>query len=288
MLGSIYFDWNATTPPHPDVLGAMREAAESDWANPSSIHAPGRRARRRVEAAREAIARLLGFDVRDVVLTSGGTEANNLALAMRDPGPGKAVVVNRVEHPSVVRAIEKLAERGVHVEWVLPNPAGVVSLDAILEAVERASQKGAVELASLQSVNQETGVLQPVAAVAEELHARGIKLHVDAIQAIGRLGPESWAGADYVTVGAHKFRGPKGIGALAARPGISIVPVVLGGSQERGIRPGTQDPIACAGFAVAAERARGAEPLRSMATPRSRPISASPASSRSRSAATSA
>ncbi|WP_437516871.1 cysteine desulfurase family protein [Sorangium sp. So ce1099] len=276
----IYLDWNATTPPHPEVLAAMQAAAEVAWANPASVHGPGRRARAFIEQAREAVARLVGLDARDVTLTSGGTEANNLALShafgdevaasgaagATSAGSGAAgatasgrlqgaLVVSRIEHPSVTRAAEGLARRGVEVAWVDPEPSGRVAPAALAAALDRAAAVAPVRLVSLQAVNHETGVIQPVAEAAAIAHARGARLHVDAVQAVGRLPPEAWAGADLVSVAAHKIRGPKGIGALAVRPGVRLRPVLLGGAQERGLRPGTQDPLAAAGFAAAARRA---------------------------------
>jgi cysteine desulfurase len=262
-VGAIYLDWNATTPPHAEVLAAMREAAEVAWANPASVHGPGRRARALIERAREAVAALVGLDPRDVTLTSGGTEANHLALVhpfdLAAPSSG-ALVVSRIEHPSVTRAAEALAARGVHVAWVGPEPSGRVAPDAIAAAMDEAARVAPVRLVALQAVNHETGVLQPIAEVAALARARGARLHVDAVQAAGRLPPEAWAGADLVAIAAHKIRGPKGIGALATRPGVRLRPIFAGGSQERGLRPGTQDPVAAAGFAAAAERARGAAP----------------------------
>ncbi|AKT40481.1 cysteine desulfurase family protein [Chondromyces crocatus] len=256
---SIYLDWNATTPPHPDVLAAMHQAAAQAWANPASVHGPGRRARAWIERAREAVAALVGFDPRDVTLTSGGTEANNLALEHAfPPGTPGALVVSRIEHPSVVRAAEALAARGVHVAWVTPEPSGRVAPARFAEALDLATTTAPVRLVALQAVNHETGVIQPVTEVAQLAHARGARLLVDAIQAVGRLSRSTWEGADLVTVAAHKIRGPKGIGALVTRPGIQVRPILRGGAQERGLRPGTQDPMAAAGFAVAAERAEGA------------------------------
>jgi cysteine desulfurase len=220
-----------------------------------------------VEAARDAVAALTGLDARDVTLTSGGTEANNLALehAFFDggrcaPNPPLettgALVVSRIEHPSVVRVAEHLADRGVVVEWVDPEPSGRVDPAAVAAAIDRAARRAPVRLVALQAVNHETGVIQPVGAVAEIAHRSGARVHVDAVQAVGRLPLEAWAGADLVSVAAHKIRGPKGIGALVTRPGVRLRAVLRGGAQERGLRPGTQDPAACAGFAVAAERAR--------------------------------
>ncbi|HVK65805.1 MAG TPA: cysteine desulfurase family protein [Polyangium sp.] len=258
----VYLDWNATTPPHPDVVAAMVEAATSSWGNPASVHGPGRRARSRVEDAREAVAALVGFDSRDVVLTSGGTEANNLALhhafaSAGDASAQPALVVGRIEHPSVVRFAEHLAARGVLVVWVEPEPSGRITPEAVAEAMDRAVASGAsVRLVALQAVNHETGVIQPVAAVAALCRSRGALLHVDAVQAVGKLSRSTLEGADLVSVAAHKIRGPKGIGALLTAPSVRLSRLLYGGSQERGLRPGTQDPVAAAGFAVAAERAR--------------------------------
>lgn len=268
----VYLDWNATTPPCAEALDAMRAAAEVGFANPASVHGPGRRARAFVEDAREAVAALTGVDARDVLLTSGGTEANNLALALpfgaADGGGGAgsarapAMVVSRIEHPSVVRTAEELERRGVRVVWVDPLPSGVVPAAAFAEVVERLRGEAEVRLLVLQAVNHETGVIQPVAEVARVAASCGARLHVDAVQAVGRLPPSSWAGADMVSVAAHKIRGPKGVGALCTRPGLKVRPLMFGGAQERGARPGTQDPVACAGFAVAARRAHEGGPAR--------------------------
>lgn len=268
----IYLDWNATTPPHADVLAAMERALATAWANPASVHGEGRRARAHVEAARDAVAALVGLDARDVVLTSGGTEANNLGLMHAFPrGTAGALVLARVEHPSVIRVAERLAEEGAAVEWAAVDPSGRVDPAAIQDACERAARRAPVRLVALQAVNHETGVIQPVAAAAEIAHTHGAALHVDAIQAVGKVEPEVWAGADLVTVAAHKIRGPKGIGAIVTRPGRRLRPVLVGGAQERGIRPGTQDPVASAGFAAAADRARGtAAAYAMMAAPRDR------------------
>jgi cysteine desulfurase len=253
----VYFDWNATTPPAPEVVAAMTAALESAWGNPSSVHATGRRARAHVEDARDAVAALVERDARDVVLTSGGTEANNLALALgASLGPG-SVVVGRIEHPSVTRSAAGLERRGIEVLWVEPSPDGVVEVAAVEAAIGRAS--GPVRLVSVQVVNGETGVVQPASAIADVAHRHGALFHTDAVQAVGKLAPDVWRGADLVTVAGHKIRGPKGIGALVGRQGVRIEPILVGGAQERGLRPGTLDPVAAAGLAVAAERARRPE-----------------------------
>lgn len=250
----IYLDWNATTPPAPEVLDAQREAARSAWANPASVHGEGRRARAAVERARQAVADLCASDPRDVVLTSGGTEANNLALSLLlgVPGP-RALITSRLEHPSITRTAEALARQGVEVVWVEPEPTGHLDPAKLLAAVD--ALEGRRRMVSLQAVNHELGTLQPVAELVRPLAERGVLFHCDAVQAAGRLDPASFRGVDLVSLAGHKLRGPKGIGALACRPGIELVPLLRGGAQERGLRPGTQDPIACAGFAVACARA---------------------------------
>jgi len=242
---SIYLDWNATTPPHPSVLAAMARAAETAWGNPASIHRIGRNARAGVEDAREKLAEILAVHPRDVLFTSGGTEANNLALAS---APGLALT--RLEHPSVTRVAEQLEQRGVPVVWVSVPESGRVEPEAYRDALARLP-RGSV--AALMAANHETGVLQPLEQVALIAHSLGATLHVDAVQALGKLPPESFRFADSMAVAAHKIRGPKGIGALAFRGSKAPKPVLLGGSQERGLRPGTVDPVAAAGFLDALE-----------------------------------
>lgn len=265
----VYLDWNATTPPHPDVLAAMADAARDGWANPASVHAPGRRARAHVEDAREGVAALVGLDARDVTLTSGGTEANNLALGLL--GEGRSLVVSAIEHPSLLRPAERLQAAGVVVARVPPLADGRITAEAVGEAMARAAERAPVGLVAVQAVNHETGVVHPVEAIAAVVHAAGALLHVDAVQAAGRLEPASWRGADSVAVAGHKMRGPKGVGALAVRLGLTVRPLLLGGAQERGARPGTQDPVACAGFAAALRRAAGgAERYAALASRRDR------------------
>jgi cysteine desulfurase len=243
----IYLDWNATTPPHPAVLAAMARAAEESWGNPSSTHRVGRQARARVEDTREKLAEICAVHARDVLFTSGGTEANNLALAA---APGLAL--SRLEHPSVTRVAEQLELRGVPVVWVDVPTNGRLDPEAYRAALERLP-RGSV--AALMAANHETGVLQPLEEVALVAHALGATLHVDAVQALGKLPPETWRFADSLALAAHKIRGPKGVGALAFRGVKAPKPVLVGGSQERGLRPGTVDPIAAAGFLAALEQA---------------------------------
>ena len=229
----------------------MAAAARDAWGNPASVHAFGRAARAVVEDAREAVARLAGADARDVVLTSGGTEANNVALRSAFArGPG-VLVTSRLEHPSVTRVAEALEREGkAEVHWATVRPDGRVDVDDVARAVAR----GGVHLVAVQAVNSETGVAQPVAEILELARSRGVPVHVDAVQAFGRT-LEVAVDADTRSLAAHKLRGPKAIGALVVRPGVSLAPVLLGGSQERGLRPGTVDPVAAAGLGAAARLA---------------------------------
>ena len=254
---AIYLDWNATTPPHPEVLAAMRDAAESAWGNPSSVHGAGRRARALVEDAREAVAALCGTPARDVILTSGATEANNLALRS-----ATALITSRLEHPSVVRVAEALEREGRVVRWVPVPPSGRLDPAAVEEFLSDVPPGFVV---ALMAVNHETGVIQPLHEVETLVHRRGGRLHVDAVQAAGKLPTDSWHHGDTSSIAAHKIRGPKGIGALVLRSPGMPVPVILGGAQERGLRPGTLDPVGAAGFAVAARRALSSGPGRTAA-----------------------
>lgn len=254
-----YLDWNATSPPHESVLRAMQSAEDAAWGNPASVHARGRRARDLVESARETLAAALCVEARDVVWTSGGTEANHLALA-----GASAIVTSRLEHPSIVREAEQAAERGVCVTFVEVGPAGFVAPDAVAQALQalpptqepsgRLGAGGSTVVVAVMAANHETGVVQPMPEVARVVHQYGAWLHVDAVQALGRMSLDQLAEADSLAVAAHKLRGPKGIGALAVRRGRRLVARGLGGSQERGLRAGTVDARACVGFAAAVQR----------------------------------
>jgi cysteine desulfurase len=250
-MARVYLDWNATTPPLPEVIDAMAAAAREDWGNPASTHAFGRFARARVEDARSAVALLARCDARDVVLTSGGTEANNLALRSAFARRTGVLVTSRLEHPSVTRVAEALEREGrARVCWLRVRPEGTIDLDH----VQQACSEGDVRLVAVQAVNSETGVVQPIDEVIAITRRAQVSLHVDAVQAFGRL-EDIAERADTRSLAAHKIRGPKSIGALVTRPGASLEPVLLGGSQERGLRPGTVDPVAAAGLATAARHA---------------------------------
>jgi cysteine desulfurase len=253
---NVYLDWNATAPPLEASLAAMREVEREGWGNPSSVHAHGRIARARVEDARAAVAELCEADPRDVLLTSGGTESNNLALRSAFAGASgdalPALVTSRLEHPSILRVAEALEREGaLRILWVRSLEDGRIDL----EDLARSLAPGGAKLVCVQAVNPETGVIQPVAEAAGLAHAHGALCHVDAVQAWGRVTFDTHA-PDSVSLGAHKMRGPKGIGALVTRPGLRLEPILRGGAQEKGLRPGTIDAVACAGLAVVARHAR--------------------------------
>jgi cysteine desulfurase len=246
----VYLDANATEPPRPQALAAVT-AALAEVGNPSSVHAAGRAARRRLEEAREAIAARFGGAPADLVFTSGGTEAD--ALAVHALGEGRRRLVGATEHDAI-RAACPGAE-------VLPVDAdGVVDRGALRAALGR----GGPALVCLMLANNETGTIQPVAEAAAICRAHGARLHVDAVQAAGRIELDlATLGADSLALSSHKLGGPQGAGALLLTPAaaVSLRPLILGGGQERGRRGGTPALPAIAGFAAAAEAARGAAAL---------------------------
>jgi cysteine desulfurase len=258
----VYFDWNATAPLRPEARAAVCAAMEVDG-NPSSVHGEGRAARRLVEEARESVASLVGAEPRNVTFTSGGTEANMLALA---PGYGATIhsrlLVSATEHASVLAggrfpasAVERLPVTG----------SGHLDLGALERRLEAL---GRSVLVSVMLANNETGVVQPIAAVASLVHQAGGMLHVDAVQAPGRIACDiNELGADLLTLSGHKIGGPKGVGALIRRdPALpSPVPLITGGGQERRVRAGTENVPGIAGFGAAA-----AATLRDSASERAR------------------
>ncbi|AMN42781.1 cysteine desulfurase family protein [Rhodoplanes sp. Z2-YC6860] len=244
MPSHAYFDWNATAPLRPEAKAAVVAALEVTG-NPSSVHAAGRAARRLVEEAREQVAALVGATPREVVFTSGGTEANALALS---PALGDTLLVSTIEHPSV-----RSGGRFATVEDVPVTGIGVVDL-AALEGLLQGRNR---PLLSLMLANNETGVIQPVAEAAALIHAAGGLLHVDAVQGPGRIACDFKAlGADLMTLSSHKIGGPQGAGALIVRDDLAVDALLKGGGQERGARAGTENVAGIAGFGAAAEAVR--------------------------------
>ena len=241
-----YFDWNATAPLRPEARAAMLAALDASG-NASSVHGEGRTARQRVEAARRRVAALVGgAKVNQVTFVSGATEANALAL---QPGIADRLFVSAVEHPSVL-AGGRFAQEQVEILPVDGN--GIVDLDALAGALVMAERP----LVSVMLANNETGVIQPIAEIGAIVHAANGLLHVDAVQAAGRIPVDMRAlGADLMSLSSHKIGGPQGAGALIVDSDQNLKPLIRGGGQERGLRAGTENVAAIAGFGAAAEAA---------------------------------
>jgi len=239
----IYLDHNATTPLLPEAMEAMRSLMTEAFGNPSSSHSAGRRARQSLEDARETVANCLGASPEEVVFTSGATEANNLAIfGLCGELPG-AMYSTAMEHLCVIEPLKQLANKGYSVTWLPVNTRGIVAPFPVPRSAR---------LVCLQLANHETGAIQPVAAFAN----CGVPVHCDAAQAVGKI-PVSFRslGVTAMSLSAHKFRGPKGIGALILKKGTKLQPRAFGGHQQRGHRPGTEPVPLVVGMAVALQHA---------------------------------
>lgn len=255
-MNSSYLDYNATAPLRPEARAALLAALEAP-ANPSSVHRFGRTARGIADLARSQVAELVGADPRRVVFTSGGTEANNLALRLAIEGAAgvKSLVITGIEHDSVLRPAR---HSGLPTYEVVAGPDGAVSLAAI-EATLGAAQAAhpGPALVGLMLANNETGTLQPVAEAARLAHAHQSLLLCDAVQAAGKIPVDlSQLDADFLTLSAHKLGGPTGVGALVTRDDWTPAPILRGGGQEKGMRAGTENLPGIAGFGAAAAAAQ--------------------------------
>ena len=250
---TIYLDYNATTPLLPEVVDAMLPYLRDHFGNPSSTHAPGRVARAAVDRAREQVAALLDCDSGEVVFTSGGSEANNLAIrGVTEARPDRRhVVTSLIEHPAVAAPCAWLERHGWRVTRGGVDADGRVRLDELRSALDAATA-----LVTVMHASNETGVLQPVAAIAEASRAKGAVVHTDAAQSVGKVAVHvRELGVDLLSVAGHKLYAPKGVGALYVRRGTPIAPFVLGAGHEGGIRPGTENVASIVGLGVACERA---------------------------------
>jgi cysteine desulfurase len=258
-MARVYLDWNATAPLRPEA----RAAALVAWdivGNASSVHADGRKARWVIEKAREQVAALVGASPKNVVFTSGGTEANVLALTPDidvngDRWPRQRLLLSAIEHASV-RAGGRFAAEDV--ESIPVTPHGVADVRALATRLVALSAEGATFLVSVQAANNETGVIQPIPEVARLAHGHGGLLHVDAVQAPGRIPCDlNSLGCDLLSISGHKIGAPQGVGALVMREGIHVKPLMTGGGQERGYRAGTENVAAIAGLGAAAAALAG-------------------------------
>lgn len=260
-LREIYLDNSATTPVFPQVAEVMGRVLREDYGNPSSLHRRGLQAERLVRQAREEVAGLLGVQPETIIFTSGGTEANNLAikgLAYRQRRRGRHCVTTAVEHASVLNTFKILEEEGFEVTYLPVDAGGRVSPEAVAAALRTDTI-----LVSVMHVNNEIGSIQPLEEIGQVLAPRRgeVIFHADAVQSFGKLPlpPARW-GIDMITLSAHKIHGPKGVGALYVRQGLHPTPLFGGGDQEGGLRPGTENVPGIAGFGEACRQVAGEFP----------------------------
>ncbi len=257
MKRAVYLDNAATTPVRPEVLEAMLPYLRADkFGNPSSAHRYGREARAGVEDAKRQIADALGVESGQIVFTSGGTEADNLAvvggtLAARSKGAPFRVAVSTIEHKAVLAAAHTVEQMGAEITSVSVDSCGRVEPDAVTAALE-----SGLGLMSIMWVNNEIGAVQDIPAIAEAAHSRGITFHTDAVQAVGKIPCTlSEIGCTFATISGHKIGAAKGIGALIVKDKSAVEPILHGGQQQQGVRPGTENVPGIVGLAIAVELA---------------------------------
>ncbi|HET6461756.1 MAG TPA: cysteine desulfurase family protein [Syntrophales bacterium] len=254
-MKTVYLDHCATTPLHPEVLKAMLPFLRDAFGNPSSAHALGRTAREAVEEARGRVADLIGARPAEIVFTSGGTEADNLAIqgiarARRDRG--NHIVTSAIEHHAVTRTCEYLAGNGFTITYLPVDRHGVVNP----EDVRRALTDKTI-LVTIMHSNNEVGTIEPISEIGKMVAERGVTFHTDAVQSVGKVPLDvKELQVDMLSIAAHKLYGPKGIGALYIKEGTKIEPILYGGEQENGIRSGTENVASIAGLGMACEVAR--------------------------------
>ncbi len=248
-LRPIYLDNNATTPVHPEVVEVIARCMRDGFANPGSRHVAGRRARVILEDARETIARILGADPAEVIFTSGGTESSNQAIFGLTSGRPGVIVLTAGEHPATAESCKALLQRGFRFHTLPVDARGLLRPDAFAEI-----PWSEVRLVSVILAHNETGVIQDLCALSAMCQEHRVPLHVDAVQAVGKI-PVHFGqlGATALSLGAHKFQGPRGIGALLVRHGVKLTPWMFGGHQEQDRRPGTEAVPLIAGMARALE-----------------------------------
>ncbi|MCD5323678.1 MULTISPECIES: cysteine desulfurase family protein [Pontibacillus] len=251
-MNSIYFDHAATTPMRREVIEAMVPVMEETFGNPSSVHAYGRKARKILDDARRTVSSFLNANEKDMIFTSGGTEADNLALiggARANQHAGKHIITTSIEHHAILHAAEYLETEGFEVTYLPVNESGRISIDDF----KRELREDTI-LVSVMYVNNETGVIQPIAEIGALLEEHQALFHTDAVQAFGTMPIDvSTLNIDMLTFSGHKINGPKGVGCLYAKEGLSLEARQHGGEQERKRRPGTENTAAVAGLAKAVE-----------------------------------
>jgi cysteine desulfurase len=252
----IYLDHNATTPMQPAVIDRMTAVLRDEYGNPSSVHHFGQRAKAVLDNARSAVAGLVGAEPAEVVFTSGGTEGDNFAIrgvaeALEATGR-RHLIASSIEHEAVLNTLKALARRGWRTTLLPVDHSGVVSPDALRDALAEDTA-----LVSVMHANNEIGTIQPIAELARLARERGILFHTDAVQSAGKVPVDiARLGVDLLTLSAHKFYGPKGVGAIWIRRGLRLLPILTGGKHERSRRAGTENVAGIAGMGVAAQDAR--------------------------------
>ena len=248
----IYLDYNATTPLCEPARRAILPFLEEKFGNPSSIHAAGREARAAIDDARDRLANLLGAKPHELIFTSGGTEANNLAilgLARSRAARGKHLISAKTEHHAVLNAVEHLEKfEGFELTWLDVSENGLIDLNQLANSI-----RDDTVLVSIMHANNETGLIQPLREISEICREHGVLLHSDMVQSFGKISGEAVSLVDAGSFAAHKFYGPKGAGLLFLRSGIPIEPIQFGGAHENQRRPGTENVAMIAGMAAAAE-----------------------------------
>ncbi|SDH57790.1 cysteine desulfurase [Alteribacillus persepolensis] len=253
-MKNIYADHAASAPVHHEAAKAMMEAMENNIGNPSSIHHYGRKARMQLDQARQQLADSIGAAVDEIILTSGGTEADNLALvgyAKAHKDQGSHIITTQIEHHAVLHTCERLENQGFDVTYIPVNQYGQVSLEAVQEAITDKTI-----LVSVMHGNNEVGTIQPIEEIADIAQANNVAFHTDAVQSYGLMPIDmKQTPVTLMSVSSHKINGPKGIGFLYAKKGTKLMPFLTGGEQEKKRRAGTENVAAAAGFAKAVEMA---------------------------------
>ncbi|RJQ15268.1 MAG: cysteine desulfurase [Nitrospiraceae bacterium] len=248
----VYLDNNATTPLAPDIIRAMEKCLRENFGNPSSSHPFGAKAKKAVEHARQQVADLIGASPDEIIFTSGGTEANNMAiLGTAKRHKSGHIVTSCIEHPAVLKPLKYLEQQGFTVTYLPVDKYGIVSADSLAQSLKKDTI-----LITIMHSNNETGALQPIAEIGKIARERGTIFHTDAAQSVGKVPVNvKKLGADLLTIVSHKFYGPKGTGALYKRKDVEIGPILYGASHEKGLRPGTENVCSIAGVGKASELA---------------------------------
>lgn len=256
-MPGIYLDNNATTPLDQAVLSKMTPFFAENFANPSSNHTPGAKAKQAVESSRELTAKAIGASSEEVTFTSGGTEANNLAIQgiakkfLEDHKQPGHIISNRVEHSCVLNTLKNLDQQGWEISYVPVDKNGIINLESLKSAITENTC-----LVSVMLANNETGVIQNLQAICDIAHAKGIPVHSDAVQAIGKIPVNvNELGVELLALSAHKFKGPKGMGALFHKKRLTLKSIIFGGGQEQGLKPGTENTPGIIGLGEAISQA---------------------------------